>query len=85
RGSYNSIRGRIATSWKKENGTFILRVEIPANTTATVILPADRPESVTVNARPLKSSAPVPPPSDSGELAVELGSGTYELVMPAID
>jgi alpha-L-rhamnosidase len=39
KGSYNSIRGEIASSWKIENGRFILKVKIPANTTATVILP----------------------------------------------
>jgi len=39
KGSYNSIRGEIATSWKIENGKFILKVKIPANSTATVVLP----------------------------------------------
>jgi alpha-L-rhamnosidase len=39
KGSYNSIRGEIAVSWKIEGNAFILDVEIPANTVATVILP----------------------------------------------
>ncbi|MDR1516836.1 MAG: hypothetical protein LBS52_01835, partial [Dysgonamonadaceae bacterium] len=39
KGSYNSIRGKIASSWKIENGKFTLEVEIPFNSTATVILP----------------------------------------------
>jgi alpha-L-rhamnosidase len=39
KGSYNSIRGEIASSWKMENGKFILNVTIPVNTTATVVLP----------------------------------------------
>ncbi|MDR1372839.1 MAG: glycoside hydrolase family 78 protein [Dysgonamonadaceae bacterium] len=39
KGSYNSIRGMIRSSWKIENGKFTLEVEIPANSTATVVLP----------------------------------------------
>ncbi|MDR3269194.1 MAG: glycoside hydrolase family 78 protein [Tannerella sp.] len=39
KGSYNSIRGEIASSWKIEDGQFTLDVKIPANTTATIVLP----------------------------------------------
>jgi alpha-L-rhamnosidase len=39
KGSYNSIKGEITSEWKIENGLFTLKVKIPANTTATVILP----------------------------------------------
>jgi alpha-L-rhamnosidase len=36
---YDSIRGRIETAWKLEAGKLTLDVTIPANTTATVIVP----------------------------------------------
>ncbi|MDR1224826.1 MAG: glycoside hydrolase family 78 protein [Tannerella sp.] len=39
KGSYNSIRGEIASEWKIEDGVFTLKVKIPANTTATIVLP----------------------------------------------
>jgi alpha-L-rhamnosidase len=39
KGSYNSIKGEIVSEWKIENGVFILKVKIPANTTATIVLP----------------------------------------------
>jgi alpha-L-rhamnosidase len=39
--SYNSINGLVSSEWKKTNDSFILDVEIPNNTTATVILPND--------------------------------------------
>jgi alpha-L-rhamnosidase len=42
KGSYNSIRGEIATSWKIENKHFVLDVKIPANSTATLILPDNK-------------------------------------------
>lgn len=37
--SFESLYGVIRSNWKVENGKFELTVEIPANTTATVILP----------------------------------------------
>ncbi|MEI8037109.1 MAG: glycoside hydrolase family 78 protein [Verrucomicrobiota bacterium] len=38
-GSYDSIRGRIVSSWQVAQGEFRLDLTIPANTTATVSLP----------------------------------------------
>lgn len=39
RSSHKSVYGEIASDWKKENGTFYLKVRIPCNTSAAVILP----------------------------------------------
>ena len=41
-GTYQSLYGKIESSWKLEDGSFIWDVEIPSNTTATAMLPADR-------------------------------------------
>jgi alpha-L-rhamnosidase len=46
RAHYDSIRGRIETAWKREQNTFELVVTIPANTTATVYLPARTADGV---------------------------------------
>lgn len=40
--SYDSVHGPIAVRWERHEGKFTLKVTIPANTTATVYLPADR-------------------------------------------
>lgn len=40
RGSHRCLYGTIETAWKLENDQFILDVTIPANTTATVYIPA---------------------------------------------
>lgn len=37
--SYNSMYGKIKTDWKIQNGQFLLKVDVPVNTTATLILP----------------------------------------------
>ena len=44
KGRYESIRGPIASEWRIENQRFRLRVTIPANTTATVVVPTAKPE-----------------------------------------
>jgi len=37
--TYDSIRGRIISHWSIEGGRFTLRVTVPPNTTATVVMP----------------------------------------------
>jgi len=46
--SYRSIHGDITSRWKMKNSDFILHVAIPANTTASVFLPAVNRGSITV-------------------------------------
>lgn len=40
RAAYQSVYGRIGSDWRIEKGQFLWSVEVPANTTATVHLPA---------------------------------------------
>jgi alpha-L-rhamnosidase len=44
KGRYESIRGPIASAWRIEDQRFSLRITIPANTTATVIVPTAMPK-----------------------------------------
>lgn len=43
---YDSIAGRIACNWKREDGNLFLHITIPANTTATVYVPTTDSKSV---------------------------------------
>ncbi len=54
--SYQSVHGVISSSWQINDKNFILTVRIPANCTASVDLPGNDPEKITVNGAPLKSS-----------------------------
>ena len=54
--SYGSIHGRIATQWKTADGKLAVIVSIPANTTATVVLPTTDPAAVTENGKPLEQA-----------------------------
>ena len=49
---YDSIHGRIATRWKREAGAIHLDLTVPANTTATLFLPAGSANAVTESGQP---------------------------------
>jgi alpha-L-rhamnosidase len=79
RGTYDSVRGRIATEWRIEGGRLTLSVEVPANTTATVYVPgAGDPSKVTEGGVPADTAAGVRFLGMEGPTAVyAVGSGTY--------
>ena len=57
KGSYHSIAGRIGVPWKKEKENFTMDVEIPLNTTATVVIP--RGNTVTESGSDMKNATGV--------------------------
>ena len=81
KGSYNSIRGKIESSWRTDGATFTEDVTIPANATATVYVPAKSVERVTENGVPASRSTGVRFVRMEGDAAVfEVESGTYSFV-----
>jgi alpha-L-rhamnosidase len=81
KGSYNSIRGRIASSWRADGPTFTEDVTIPANATATVYVPAKSLERVTESGVPASRSTGVRFVRMEGDAAVfTVQSGTYSFV-----
>lgn len=78
--SYHSIRGTIVSNWKRENGKFILHVEIPANTTATVFIPAKSTNGILENGKPIPQNDGVKIlREENGRAVCEIGSGSYWL------
>ncbi|MBZ4043866.1 glycoside hydrolase family 78 protein [Flavobacterium hibisci] len=63
--TYQSIYGKIASAWEKKDGKLILKVEIPANTSATIKLPIANNSEIKVNGKPIKN--------------LKLGSGKYTI------
>lgn len=81
KGSYNSIRGKIESSWRVENGGFSLDVTIPANTSAAVHVPAKSAESVTEGGVPASRAVGVRfVRMEDGAAVFSVGSGTYKFV-----
>ena len=72
RAEYDAVYGKIVSDWKgTPSGPFSLTVTIPANTSATVFLPAIQGAHVTEGGKPIKAQA------EGGSLVVRTGSGTY--------
>jgi hypothetical protein len=77
--SYDSIRGKIASEWNWGDGKFVLKVTIPANTTATIFVPAKSQTEVTESGvQVAKNSALTPLGYDNQRAIYAVGSGKYE-------
>ncbi len=70
--SVQTVRGRVAVDWKKQSGSLQLNVTIPANSTATIYVPATSAKQV--QSTPALKSARF----ESGAVVYEIGSGDYE-------
>ncbi len=81
RASYKSIRGEISSAWAWEDDDLELRVSIPANTTATIHIPARKTTAVKENGLPLSRAPGVRSVRQKGNTAiVRVGSGEYDFV-----
>ena len=77
RGAYDSVRGRISSSWRIEDDRFVLQVLIPPNTRATVHVPST--DDVSEGGRPLDEADGVEfLRAGEGETVLSVGSGRYE-------
>lgn len=76
-----TIRGRVAVSWKQTATTLTVDVTIPANATASVRLPASSPDAVTESGLALASAVGVKDVArQDGFVTVRVGSGHYRFV-----
>jgi alpha-L-rhamnosidase len=76
---YDSIRGKIVSDWKRDGDRFTLNVTIPANTTATVCIPAKSADAVTEDGRPAALSDGVTfLRMENGRAIFAVESGKYE-------
>ena len=70
--------GKTSSAWKIENDKTILDIEIPANTRATVYLPAANADKVKEGGASISSSKDViTEGASNGNVVVTIGSGTY--------
>ncbi len=77
--SYHSINGPIACAWKREKKTFKMAVEIPANVTALIYLPATSKSKITESGKPIKKASGLDLKLiHKNEAIIEAGSGKYE-------
>jgi alpha-L-rhamnosidase len=76
--SFESVYGTVSSGWERKDGKIIIKVRIPANTTATIILPAASQNNVTVNGKPLSENIFLKDvKSADNKLTMQAGSGDY--------
>jgi alpha-L-rhamnosidase len=83
--SYNSVRGKISTAWKVNGSLLDLDVTIPANTTATVVVPANNATTVTESGKPTGKAEGVKflrIETDKAVYAVESGNYHFQSMLP---
>ena len=74
--------GRVLSGWKIENGKLLLDVEIPANTTASVYVPAPRAEAIQESGKALSASTDIEVTgTENGFVTLKIGSGKYQFVV----
>ena len=80
---FNSVYGKVKSAWKFEVNDFVYEVTVPANTTATVTLPAAKADQLTVNAKVLTASIKESLKQTDKDISVNIGSGNYTFRYPA--
>lgn len=77
-GSLETMYGTVASSWELDGNRLELRVEIPANTTATIRVPDATLGTTTESGRALSEAPGITDVSEeNGAVVVETGSGSY--------
>ena len=85
KGHYDSIQGRIGSDWKIENKTFHWNITVPANTTATVYVPAKDAAAVTESGKPATEADGVKFLRMEKDRAVyQVSAGSYGFVSPLL-
>lgn len=83
KGHYDSIQGRIGSDWKIENKTFHWNITVPANTTATVYVPAKDAAAVTESGKAAAEAEGVKFLRMENDRAVyQVAAGSYGFVSP---
>jgi alpha-L-rhamnosidase len=85
RGSFESVRGRIAAGWRVEDGTLSYRIELPPGVSASVHLPGARPDQFSdENGRGPVRVCDFPGTLGAHEAVFETGPGSHEFTGAAL-
>jgi len=79
--SLKTYYGTVGSAWNINGNETAMDVEIPANTTATVYIPAANAEAVSESGKSLSANTIKTTGTENGYVVVELGSGKYHFVV----
>jgi alpha-L-rhamnosidase len=77
--SYNSVHGLVQTEWGLNEDVLDIQIHVPANTSATIVLPATSLDDVTESGSPLSAISDIHvEKQESNGVYLHAGSGSYE-------
>ncbi|MBS1520860.1 MAG: family 78 glycoside hydrolase catalytic domain [Bacteroidetes bacterium] len=80
--SYHSPYGVISTDWKKSDSKFELTVQIPANTSAAIYLPANKSDNIREAGKSINTNKDLKFITyKNGKALIKTGSGIYHFVV----
>ena len=79
KGYYDSPYGRINSEWRWEGSKWLYKTTIPANTTATLYLPATSVSQIQENGKSIATMKGIN--QANGQVIVPLGSGSYSFTI----
>lgn len=82
KGYYDSMYGRIESSWETKEGKCYYHFTVPANTSATLYLQASTIEHIKENEQPVSLSENIEyQNNENGKIVLKLKSGRYYFVV----
>lgn len=83
RAEHESPYGTIRSAWRRDGGSIELELTVPANSTATLVLPTGEPAAVTESGRPAEQADGVAlGKCTKKQIVFELASGKYRFGFP---
>ena len=77
--------GKLSVHWKLGNGKLMLDIEIPANTIASIFIPATTAESIMENGKLLSEQKEIKVKEKDGNyIQLQVGSGIYHFITPMV-
>jgi len=81
--TYRSVHGPISSAWKLDGDTFRWKVSLPANTSATIFVPASDAGAIREGNTPAAHAQGVQPvKTEPGRAVFRIGSGKHEFASP---
>lgn len=82
--SLQTYYGKATSGWEIKDGQIYFTIEVPANTTADIYLPAESADKISEEGKPLNSDKDiVVGAAENGYVVIHAGSGTYHFAAPA--
>ena len=79
---YQSLYGLIKSAWKVNGNEFQYAVEVPSNTSATVILPFILVDQLKINNKPIDDKIRRNTITNEKSITINIGSGNYQFSIP---